>query len=175
VLVRVALGVNVEQVEVPDAELFVFPRGIVGFEEYGRFALFQMAEPFLLLQSVDESNLGFVLIDPTLLVPGYRAKPADEDMAIIGMHGGDQPLLMSVVTVSDDGTPISANLRAPLAFNPTSKLGGQVILPESPYAVRFPLKLSADGTLKVAGQQSNGVRGDTQGKAPRTGSPPCSS
>lgn len=172
-LVKVALGASVEEVEVPDTELFILPRGLLGFEEYSRFVLFQMDEPFFLLQSVDEADLGFVLIDPTLLVSEYSAKPSHEDLTLIGMQGSDELLLMSIVTVGANGQPVSANLRAPIAFDPARKIGCQAVLPESPYGVRFPLRRAEDGTLILAKRGAEGTRVTDRGGEGGTGSKPC--
>ena len=49
----------------PD-DIIEFPRGIIGFEKYKKFAIFESQDfkPFQLLISVEQENIGFVIINP---------------------------------------------------------------------------------------------------------------
>ena len=55
-------------VSVEEKQLLKFPEGIMGFEEFHNYALIESEyEPFIWLQSVDNKNLAFLLVDPFLI------------------------------------------------------------------------------------------------------------
>ncbi len=154
-LIPVGLGDTLEQVEVPEEELLFFPRGVVGFEENTRYALFGLEPPLYLLQSVDDPDLGFLLLDPSLIAPGYGLQLSMDDKALLMVRDAREVNLLSVVTLSAEGTPASVNLRAPLAINVAKRLGMQIIPQDSPFPVRYPLHVTAEGELVVAGSVSD--------------------
>lgn len=164
-LVSVALEGGVEQIEIPDREIISFPRGIVGFDESTRFALFELEGPLYLLQSVDDPHLGFLLIDPLKLVPTYHVDLSAEDRSLLALGDDEQPELLCVVTLCRDGGPCTANLRAPVALNPAMRLGTQVIPAESQYQVRHPVHLSEDG-MPTLGGASPGTGAGAEGEIP---------
>ena len=164
-LVSVALEWGVEQIEIPDREVISFPRGIVGFDESTRFALFELGGALYLLQSVDDPHLGFLLMDPLKLVPDYKVDLPAEDRCLLALGDDEQPELLCVVTLCRDGGPCTANLRAPVALNPVRRLGTQVVPVESQYQVRHPVHLSEDG-MPMASGASHGTGVRPAGEAP---------
>ena len=60
-------------IEVPDDHIINIPAGLLGFEEYTDFALYDSVyPPFVWMQSIQEKNLAFLMIDPFLICGGYR-------------------------------------------------------------------------------------------------------
>ncbi|MGE5620300.1 MAG: flagellar assembly protein FliW [Sphingomonadaceae bacterium] len=153
--VTVVLGESEERVEVPEEDLLEFPRGMVGFEEFTRYALFHLELPLFLLQSVDDPEVGFVLVDPLLLKPGYEAQLARDDRDLLELKRGERPELLCVVTLSPEGVPAGANLRAPVALNPARRLGAQLIPQRSCYSVHHPLSVTEDGRIVLAGGEAH--------------------
>jgi flagellar assembly factor FliW len=156
--VAVALGGVEERVEVREEELLHFPRGMVGFEEYTRYALFDLERSLYLLQSVDDLEVGFILLDPLAVRPGYEAELTEDDRALLGLRRGQRPDLLCVVTLSPEGVPAGVNLRAPVALNPARRLGAQLIPQESPYSVRHPLSVAPDGSIALVGYREGSDR-----------------
>ena len=61
-------------IDVDEKKILEFPEGLVGFEEYKKYALLQSEyDPFLWLQSVDRQNLAFLLVDPFVICTNYEA------------------------------------------------------------------------------------------------------
>ena len=82
------------RVEVSDERIINIPQGLFGFEEYTDFALVDSEyEPLLWLQSLQEKNLAFLLIDPFLIADDYEAEIDDKELSRIGIkeHGGILP------------------------------------------------------------------------------------
>ncbi len=157
-LVGVLLSDGVEQIEVPDEELLSFPRGVVGFEEYDRYVLLELDQPFYLLQSVDDPHVGFVLMDPSLVDATYEVALGSGDRELLGLRRSERPGLFCIVTLSAEGGNATVNLRAPVAVNLRKRLGAQVILQDVPYPVRYPLALTAEGTLDLGTPDPSGSR-----------------
>jgi flagellar assembly factor FliW len=55
-------------------EIIWMAKGLFGFESYRQFVLLSPEEqdPFKWLQSVDDQNLAFLVIDPLLVKPDYK-------------------------------------------------------------------------------------------------------
>ena len=61
-------------VEYEESDLLIFPDGLFGFPKLTQYLLLYLNEDddsMLLLQSVEECKVGFVLINPFLLCPDY--------------------------------------------------------------------------------------------------------
>jgi flagellar assembly factor FliW len=118
---------------------------MIGFMGLTRFILFRHKEgsPFLWLQSLEDGELAFVLMDPLLLVSDYDLNITPEDTALLGIETPDHSVqAWAVVNIGRQDPPeITANLLAPLVINPRTRLGKQIVLFESPYAIRHPVPL----------------------------------
>jgi len=112
-----------------------FPEGLVGMPTWKRFVLIvEDAEelPVAMLQSLDDPDCTMLVADPKMVEPSYTVRLTAEDRAALALGKDGQPVLYCTLSVSADGW-ISANLLAPLAINPESRTGRQLILDESAY------------------------------------------
>ena len=121
-------------------DIIKFPWGLPGFEESNAFVLLQPKESiFGCLQSVDDSELAFVVISPYALCADYNINLSAEDTKALQLQSPSDALVMSIVCIREKMEESSANLQAPVVIHKTCGLGRQVLLPESGYPVRFPL------------------------------------
>ena len=73
-------------VEVPEEHIITIPAGLFGFEDYTRFALYDSSyKPFVRLQSLEEVNLSFLLIDPFLVCSDYETNIDDRELSKINI------------------------------------------------------------------------------------------
>ncbi len=105
-----------------------FPKGLMGFEASRRFILFRIREdsPFLMLQDVENSSVGLIVVDPFLFVPEYGVKVEDHDADLLGTSKIDE--LSVIVTVSiPPGEPekTSLNVCGPILINNLTRVGVQ--------------------------------------------------
>ena len=127
-------------VEVPDAHFITIPEGLFGFETYTRYAIVESGiEPFLWLQSTEDSALAFLIVDPFLACAEYEADIDDESLKKIGVTSPEDIVVMSVVTIPGDGTAVTANLLGPLVINRANNRCVQVVLSDSRWTTKFPL------------------------------------
>ena len=62
-----------KKIDVPEERILTVPEGLLGFEEYTKYALYESEfEPFLWLQSIENQKLAFLIIDPFLICSDYE-------------------------------------------------------------------------------------------------------
>jgi flagellar assembly factor FliW len=124
-------------IEVQEKDLLTIPEGLFGFEQYKSFALLDSDyEPFLWLQSVDNENLAFLIVDPFLICSDYETDIDDEVLLRIGIKKPEDIIIMTIVTVPHDGSPITANFQGPLVINKNNRQCIQVILSDSKWSTK---------------------------------------
>ena len=67
--------------EIAEETIITFPKGLIGFENHREFVLLPVGEdsPFLLLQSLDDPRLGFLVADPYPFLEGYQVVSPDPE------------------------------------------------------------------------------------------------
>ncbi len=126
------------ELDVPRDKIIHMPLGILGFQNSFNYFILDHAEdsPFKWLQSADEADLAFVIIDPYLFKPDYNVEVSNDDLAPI--QTGDISDIVIAVLVSIHGDPrlMTANLLAPLLVNYKKMLGMQTVMNNSSYTTR---------------------------------------
>ena len=116
-----------------------FPLGLAGFERCRSFVLIAAdAAPFQWLTCVDGPPATFLVIDPRRVTQGYHTALGRTEIECLGPLTDTKLLWLAIVLVETDGT-IAVNLRAPIAINPETMTGVQVMRPESEYSLRHVL------------------------------------
>lgn len=120
------------EIEFDDDIIIQFPDGIIGFENLRRFIIIkdEECEPFHWIISVDEPEIGFAVLEPTLVVSDYYER--------VGFNP-DVYALFTIVTLNRDISKTSVNLKAPIVIDKVKKLGKQVILEIPEFEVVHPL------------------------------------
>lgn len=127
-------------VNVDEKQLVTFPEGLLGFEKYTKFALIDSEyEPFIWLQSTEESNLAFLMIDPFLICSEYEADIDDSALRNIGVDSAEDIIIMTLVTIPKDGSAITANFLGPVVINKKNRKCLQVILNDSRWTTKFDI------------------------------------
>jgi flagellar assembly factor FliW len=115
-------------IEISERQVITFPVGIFGFEQLREYALLDAAQQgFYWLQSLEDPEIAFILLNPYDLRPDYVLDVPDEDLESIGYDKDEDLLVFAIVTVPDDESKISANLQGPVIINRVEQLGRQAI------------------------------------------------
>ena len=127
-------------IQASETDLIRIPDGLVGFRQFTQYVQFPDPEVACLswLQSTTAPDLAFGLVAPPLVVPDYRIELRPGDRAALELDDERQALTY-VILNRGEGGGLTANLQGPLVFNPVRRLGRQLVLTSSRYAVRFPL------------------------------------
>ena len=124
-------------VDVSQERLLTIPEGLFGFENYKNFALVDSDyEPFIWLQSTDDPNLAFLIVDPFLICSSYETDIDDDSLAKIGIKNPEDIIIMTIVTVPADGSAITANFQGPLVINKNNRQCMQVILNDNRWSTK---------------------------------------
>ena len=127
-------------VQVQDDKILTFEEGLFGFEDYKKFALIDSEyEPFIWLQSIENQNLAFLIIDPFLVCSSYEADIDDSSLAKIGITKPEDVVIMTIVTVPQDCSAITANFQGPLVINKQNKKCLQVILTDNRWTTKVDI------------------------------------
>ena len=124
-------------VHVEEKQIINFVNGLYGFEEYHRFAIIEAEyQPFYWLQSLDESNLAFIIVDPFLIVNDYELDIDDNALSEIGIDSPEDVVLFAIITIPADGSAVTANLQGPIVINRKNNIALQVILSDSKWTTK---------------------------------------
>ncbi|MFP4301590.1 MAG: flagellar assembly protein FliW [Spirochaetaceae bacterium] len=127
-------------IDIDERQLLTFPRGLYGFEQLREFALLDSTRPpFFWLQSLEEPEVAFVLINPYIVRPDYVLEIPDDDLEKIGSPEPESILVFSIVTIPNSGGEITCNLQGPLLINRRERLGHQSISLHEAYHTRHPI------------------------------------
>jgi len=126
--------------------VFEFPAGLYGFPDIKRYVVADIpggGDIFRQLLAVDNPDVGFTLVYPFALFPDYNPDIPAEDLEAVGAQNAEQVLLYAIAQVPAEFRESTANLRAPVLFNPFTRIGRQIILADDRYKTRerlFPTK-----------------------------------
>lgn len=114
---------------------------LLGFEELTEFILVDLKEyePFKLLQSLENSEVGFIVVSPFEFLEKYEFDINDDVMKELEIKEVDEVLVVTTVTLNSDPKKITTNLKAPIILNGENKSGKQIILDLNEYSIKHPL------------------------------------
>lgn len=127
------------QVDIDEHRIVSLPEGILGFEDFKRYIILDHVDkesPFKWFQSIEDPSLAFVITDPLMFVPEYKAKVSKEEIRSIKLFDASKAIIVVIVNIKRDHSEITINLKGPIVINPEEKLAKQVIIRESDYSVR---------------------------------------
>ncbi len=122
-------------------EEITIPQGLLGFPEYKRFCLVDPSDDTLILwlQSLDNSEIAFPLLEPKIFKPDYTARLSAAELRELKLENINQSAVYSVLTIPEDALQMSANLKAPLVINLRERVARQVVLQENEYNIKHPM------------------------------------
>lgn len=136
-------------IEINPEQIIRFTDGLLGFHEYKEFALLDESEehPFKWLQSMEESSLAFVVIQPELFMKEpFRPEISRSDLELLQVDSVEECLILVIVTIPEKNPEkMTANLQGPILINKKEKNGRQVISTNDSHILRYPILEQLDG------------------------------
>ena len=131
---------------IPDDEIITMTRPILGFENMSRFALIDTLElePFALLQSVDDPETAFLVVDPRLFVNDYGINITKKDVEELSLSDENQTAIYSIVTMNEIAEDITINLSGPILLNQENRRAKQLVLTDSDLTVQHRILTAKD-------------------------------
>jgi flagellar assembly factor FliW len=124
------------ELDIEQKHIFVFPSGLLGFEELREFVLISEEEtvPFKWLICLEKPEIGFPLLSPWHIDLTYDPGPGFDL---------ESEVMMVVITLRDRGL-MTANLRAPIVLDVHNQSGKQVILHSEKYYTDYTIPIHKD-------------------------------
>lgn len=124
--------------EIPDENIITFPKGIIGFEQFKEYVLLERedSDPFCWLQSLEDPNIAFVVINPVIFFRNYKIEVHFKELEDIKVKSLDKIETYVIVTIPEDISKMSVNLLGPLVVNLENKNGKQIVLTNSNYTIQ---------------------------------------
>jgi flagellar assembly factor FliW len=130
------------KMEIEPKRVIHFPQGLPGFPERKDYVILEHkpGSPFCWLQSLEQSDLAFVLINPFLIKADYLQDLSREEKKAFEVESGGDLVVFALVTIPPGAVEkMTANLLGPLVIDVKNKIGSQIILANSGYNHRHPL------------------------------------
>lgn len=135
------------KIDISEDGILTFKLPILGFEAQKQFVILyddDMGDALGWLQSVDDKNVCFIIMDPHMVFDAYAPKVAPDILSKLGLATQGDAVFRSLVVVPAQTSPATVNLKSPLIINPAKKLAAQVVLDQD-YPVRAPLNNAGEG------------------------------
>jgi len=138
------------EVEIIEKDILMFEQGLLGLEDHKRFVLLPISEehPLVLLQSVEQVEISFVVAYPFAFKKDYSFDLSEEDLEQLQIENEEDVLTYSVVTMKETLQDSTINLLAPLVINLDKKRGKQIVLQDNKaFSLRYPMQ-TLEGSAK---------------------------
>ena len=149
------------EIEINEQDILDFGYGILGFPDDRYFVLLAQDEEeednsVYFLQSVDDVDVSFVLIDMVAISPDYNPFVEGAVLEGLGQYTSEDFCVYNIATIYDDLGKSTVNLKAPIVINTLTKRASQVVCISEDYSVKAPLIGDTDTDTAYAHAQEVG-------------------
>lgn len=129
------------EVQISGSDIINFPEGILGFGDLKRFVLLDDPNDdiFAWLQACDDAAVAFPVLEPELFASEYKVNASKADLEALQMPSLEGSRMFSIVTIPEDPTKMTGNLKAPVIVNIQKRIGRQCVLQDNNLAIREPI------------------------------------
>jgi flagellar assembly factor FliW len=129
------------EIDFKESEVILLPKGVLGFSQLTKYVVLEKKEfaLFKWLQSIEDPNVAFVIIDPLKIFPNYKLEINEIELEELDYTNFSDLVTYVIITVPQDVSSASANLLGPLVINPKKRLAKQAVMSNSPYTTKHYL------------------------------------
>ena len=129
------------QVSITNEDIFTFPEGMLGFQDLRQFVLLDDPNDdiFAWLQSCELPSVAFPVLEPEIFSQKYSMNLTKNELELLGLNSQQKPTFMNIITIPDDPTQMTANLKAPIVINTEKRIARQCVLQDNNLAIREPI------------------------------------
>ena len=126
------------ELEIAEEQIYTLVSPIPGFPATKSFFFIQKEKiaPFQWMQSIEESGVTFVVVEPHHFFHDYFPAIGSGELRELGLEKIEESLLMTIVVLPEDMTKMTANLRGPLLINNGTRRMKQVFLESDKWTVK---------------------------------------
>jgi flagellar assembly factor FliW len=124
--------------EVPEERIYTLISPLPGFPATKRFFFIQKEKiaPFQWMQSVEEGDLTFVVVEPERFFHDYEPAVGGGELKELGLGKVSEAKVFVIVVLPEDMTKMTANLKGPVLMNVEKRLMNQVFIESGKWGVR---------------------------------------
>ncbi len=125
-------------VEINEKDIIKFPEGLLGFNDLRNFVLLDdpTDDIFAWLQSCELAEVAFPVLEPDLFKTSFHVNLGKRDLESLNMENMNRARVYCIVTIPDDPTQMTANLKAPVIINIPARIARQCVLQDNDLAIR---------------------------------------
>ena len=130
------------EIEYAAEEKLRFSEGLFGFEEQKEFLPIPFeagSDALICLQSLEDEDLSFVLLNPFLFFVDYDPKISETYRTAIGSPKDEDISYYVIGVIREQVGDSTVNLKAPVAVNAKTRDARQIILDDPAYTFRHSL------------------------------------
>lgn len=131
-------------VEVDETDIVSFPEGIPGFLDQKQFAIIPLNSdsPFLILQSIELPQLGFMIATPYAFKKDYTFDLPQAEVEQLKIEKPEDVVVYGILTLRDTLVRSTINLLAPIIINVNQHIAKQIVLTNvDDQLLRYPLSV----------------------------------
>lgn len=134
------------EISVCQEDTINFINGIYGFDDYKKYIILKDSpeDDIMFLQSLDNMDLSFVLIDPYAIFADYNPVLNSDDLHDLISNSETELKFLAITIIKENIKDSVVNLKSPIAINPNSRIAKQVILQNS-YPLRYNIVSTEEG------------------------------
>lgn len=129
--------------EFSDKDVILFENGLFGFEQFKKFILIRFennSSSPICLQSIDDGNIAFVMINPYDFIPDYSVPLGTADYKDLKLEDTNNLAVYNICVLKDDVPQSTTNLRCPVIVNTETRLAKQIVLDNTDYPFKYPFQ-----------------------------------
>ncbi|MDD4088788.1 MAG: flagellar assembly protein FliW [Tissierellia bacterium] len=133
------------EISISEEDTISFISGIYGFDDYKKYIILKDSpeDDIMFLQSLDNMELSFVLIDPYAVFIDYNPTLNEDDLYELNSTGTELKFLV-IAIIKENIKESVVNLKSPIAINPKNRTAKQVIL-QNEYPLRYNIVSAEEG------------------------------
>ena len=132
-----------DDVSISEKDIIFFEDGIFGFEYNKKYVIIEFeagSDNLMCLQSISDSELAFVIMNPFNLKADYQPMFLDEDISELQIDENTEGVLYYVICVVKETIGESTvNMKCPIVINPHNQRAKQIILDNDEYTFKHEL------------------------------------
>lgn len=128
-------------VEFKIEDVLTFTEGLLGFKDLRQFILLDDPNDdiFAWLQSCELPSIAFPVLEPEIFSHKYNINLNRTDLEALKLNATETPLFFNIITIPDDPTQMTANVKAPIIINQQARLARQCVLQDNNLAIKEPI------------------------------------
>lgn len=128
------------EIEVDENKVITFDDGLIGFGDLKKYLFMESDDaenPVCWLQSIDDVDITFSIIDVTRFIPDYSPVVSEEELAELGEAKDEDLVFYNTIVIPKEIADMRVNLKAPIVINLNTLKAKQIISNDEKHIVKF--------------------------------------